>query len=307
MIGLPFGRPGAQYASGAFPGATAASDSASRYGSPEHARLWARLSALEVEARWPADLGVLVRSPEWLCATTVLDLCADDGAFGRRAAERFPLKSIVGLEPDADVHAVGAQTPSPPNYLYLNGDFDPGLEGFFDVVVARAESMFTPDRRSLARWASEHCGAALITYGSAEALSVRPDRPGFSDVLLPAEWSNPAPGHAARRDREIAGIAGVFTAAGFTLTGSTTEVTEMSGVRGRLLAHHLLRTLGEFNDATATIGDDLLDDLFEWSLRDDACMTLGATWHRLSNTRTPWLAVSTRPVSAARTARDSGR
>jgi trans-aconitate methyltransferase len=271
----------------ASPGAMVSRDTAHVQRSPDDARLYARVQTLQAEAQWRADLGVLVRSPEWLAATTVLDLGAGNGAFGRRLAVRFPAKSIVALEPDAELHAIGAQAAAPPNYAFLHGGFDPGLEGFFDVLLARGVLMYMPERRSLARWAGEHCAAALIMNNAPEASSLRPMPTYHAELLSRTDWSHPADRSALEREREVVDTPQVFAAAGFTLTGSTTAITELSGARGRLLAHHFLRASAEAIDAAAmTI--DLLDELFEWSHNEDAHLTMGATWYRFRNARGPW-------------------
>ncbi len=286
MIGSAYGHPGAQYASNALPGATASRDAAPIERSPDHARLYDRLVTMQAEAQWRADLGVLLRSPEWLAATTVLDLGAGNGAFGRRLAARFPTKSIVALEPDAALHAIGAQAAAPPNYAYLNGGFEPSLEGFFDVLLARGVLMYMPERRSLAKWAGEHCAAALIMNNAPAASSVRPKLRHRTKLVSQTDWSHPADGGAVKRDRELVDTPQVFASAGFTLAGSTTAVTELSGSRGRPLAHHYLRASVEVVDSSA-ITIELLDELFEWSENDDACLRLGATWYRFRNWRGP--------------------
>lgn len=285
MIGSAHGPPGAQFASNAVRG-VAPSDTVSQRRSRDHARLYDRLLTMQAEAQLPADLDVLAGSPEWLAATTVLDLGAGNGVFGRRLAAQFPLKRIVGLEPDAQLHAIGALMPSPPNYLYLLGGFE-GLEGFFDVLLARGVLMYLPERRSLARWASEHCAAALIMNNAPETYDVTPKLPRWDDVLSRTDWSHSADNRAVRRDRELVDTPGVFAGAGFTLTGSTTAVTKLWGMHGRALAHHFLRAVAEMVDAAA-VTDELLHDLFQWSLRDDACATIGGTWYRFANTRGPW-------------------
>lgn len=254
---------------------------------PAHARLFDRMITLQAEAQWGTDLGVLVRSPEWLTATTVLDLGAGSGAFGRRLAARFPMKSIVALEPDEELYAIGARTAGPPNYVYLNTGFEPGLEGFFDVMIARRVLMYMPERRSLARWAAGHCAAVLIMNNSSEASRATPDAPLHTAFTERLDWSHPADFAAEAREAELSDTPQVFAAAGFTLTGSTTTVTKMTGGRGRILAHHLLRSFVEIIDAAA-ITTDLLDELFEWSLCDDACLRLGATWYRFCNKRGSW-------------------
>jgi trans-aconitate methyltransferase len=306
MIGLAYGHPGTQYASNALcgamvsrdaapvqrspdhalPGAMVSRDAASVQRSPDDARLYDRVLTLQAEAQWRADLGVLVRSPEWLAATTVLDLGAGNGAFGRRLAGRFPTKSIVALEPDAELHAIGARAAAPPNYAFLHGGFDPGLEGFFDVLLARGVLVYMPERRSLARWASEHCAAALIMNNAPEATSLRPTPTYHAELLSRTDWSHPADRSAL--EREVVDTPRVFAAAGFTLAGANTAVTELSGARGRLLAHHFLRASAEAIDAAA-LTTDFLDELFEWSHDEDAHLTMGATWYRFRNSRGPWL------------------
>lgn len=278
--------PVARYAGRAAAASTAASgDLAPR--SAEHARLFDRLITMQTEAQWHTDVGVLVRSPEWLTATTVLDLGAGNGAFGRRLAERFPMKSIVGLEPDEELYAIGARMVGPPNYVYLNAGFEPGLEGYFDVLLARRVLMYMPDRRPLATWAAEHCAAALIMNNASEASGVTPEAPLHYAFTHRPDWTHPADYAAEEREPELVDTPQLFAAAGFTLTGSTTEVTKIAGSRGRLLGHHLLRSFAEIVDAGA-ISPDLLDELFGWSLRDDAYLRLGATWYRFCNTRVSW-------------------
>ncbi|HEX8156325.1 MAG TPA: class I SAM-dependent methyltransferase [Solirubrobacteraceae bacterium] len=288
MIGSAHGHPGAQFATNVLPEATAPHETASRR-PPAHARLYDRGIALQSEAQWPADLDVLLRSPEWLAATTVLDLGAGNGAFGRLLAARFPMKSIVALEPDEDLYAMGAQTPGPPNYMYLHGGFDPGLEGWFDVLLARSVLMYMPqhERVSLTRWASEHCWAALIQNNAQAASVVRPQTQLSSEVFTRTDWSHAADGAAIRRDRELVDTPELFGAAGFTFAGSTTAIATLSGARGRALAHHFLRAFAEIIDAAA-VTKDMLDELFEWSLREDAYMTIGGTWYRFCNTRGSW-------------------
>lgn len=295
MIGSSYGHPGARFASNPLPGAAVAHDTPVGR-SQDSARLYDRVLTLQTEAQWRADLDVLVRSPEWLGATTVLDLGAGNGAFGRRLATRFPTKSIVALEPDAALHALGSRAPSPPNYVYLHGGFEPGLEGFFDVLLARGVLMYMPDRRSLATWASEHCAAALIMNNAPDASSVSPALAHHAE-LAPNSWGHPDDQRAAARDRDLVDSPRVFADAGFVLAGSTTAITELWGYRGRVLAHHFLRAAGELVDPAA-ITVDVLDDLFEWSNQDDACLTLGATWYRFRNARTAWLSRPDDPAGA---------
>jgi hypothetical protein len=178
------------------------------------------------------------------------------------------------------------QTPSPPNYLYLHGGFEPGLEGYFDVLMARGVLMYMSkrERQSLARWASEHCAAVLIMNNAQAAMGVTPQPRLSAEVFTHTDWSRGTDGTAIRRDRELVDTPQLFDAAGFTLTGSTTAITELSGTHGRLLAHHLLRAFAELIDEVA-VTTDLLDELFEWSQGADASMTLGATWYRFCNTR----------------------
>lgn len=268
-------------------------DAVPRQRSPDHARLYDLVLTLQAEADWRACLDVLVRSPEWLSATTVLDLGAGNGAWGRRVAARFPMKSIVALEPDGDLHAIGAQTPSPPNFLYLNGGLESGLEGFFDVLLARGVLLHQPDRAGFARWASEHCAAALIMNHAcptvAESLWLRPKLPRVTELLSRAEGRHLADG-AAQPDRDLADTPALFADAGLTLAGSTSAITELTGMRDRPLAHHLMRALAEFYDAEA-VTDDLLEELFDWSHREDARLTMAATWYRFRNTRRPWPAL----------------
>lgn len=253
--------------------------------SPESARLYDRVLTLQAEAQWPADLDVLLRSPEWLVATTVLDLGAGNGAFGRRLATRFPMKSIVGLEPDTAVYELGARAASPPNYAYLHGGFDASLDGYFDVLLARSVLMYMPDRASLAAWAGEHCAAALIMNNAPDTWTARPAVPLHAALVSETRWSTPADKLARARDRELVDTPRIFADAGFALAGSKLAVTELADPRGRLLAHHLLRASAELVDVGA-ITPDLLDEVFEWSHRDDACLTLRAMWYRLRNTRT---------------------
>jgi trans-aconitate methyltransferase len=286
VIGSPLAHPGAGFASNPLPGAAVSHDAATGR-SQDSARLYDRVITLQAEAQWRADLDVLVRSPEWLTATTVLDLGAGTGSFGRRLATRFPTKSIVALEPDAALHELGSRTPAPPNYAYLHGGFEPSLEGFFDVLLARGVLMYLPDRRSLATWASNHCAAALIMNNAPDATSVRPALAHSEELLLRKSWTHSADQRAVARDRDLVDSPRVFADAGFVLAGSKTAITELSGYRGRALAHHFLRAAAESVDPAAITGE-LLDDLFEWSNRDDACLTMGATWYRFRNTRTAW-------------------
>ncbi len=288
MIGSAFGYPGVRYASNPLPGPTVSRDADPTGRSPDDARIYDRMITLKAEAQWGADLNVLVRSPEWLAATTVLDLGAGTGAFGRRVAAHFPTKSIVALEPDAALHALGARTPAPPNYAFLHGGFDPGLEGFFDVLLARTVLHYMPDPRALATWAGQHCGAALVMDNDQRRSSMKPALPSYLELLSRASWSNPVDAQAVARDRERVDSPRVFADAGFTLTGSHTAVTELAGARGRLLAHHLLRAAAELVDPAA-LTMDMLDEVFEWSNDEDAWLTLGATWYRFRNTPTSWL------------------
>jgi SAM-dependent methyltransferase len=293
VIGSAFGHPGVRYASTPLPGPALLRDADQTARSADDARIYDRMITLKTEAQWRTDLNVLVRSPEWLAATTVLDLGAGTGAFGRRLAAHFPTKSIVALEPDAALHALGSRAPAPPNYAYLHGGFDPGLEGFFDVLLARTVLNYMPDRRSLATWASEHCSAALVMNNDQHGSSMSPALPSYLELLSRASWSNPVDAQAVARDRdrELVDAPRVFADAGFTLTGSHTAVTELVGARGRLLAHHLLRAAAELVDPAA-LTMDMLDELFEWSNDDDAWLTLGATWYCFRNTPTSWLTLA---------------
>jgi trans-aconitate methyltransferase len=291
VTGSVDGHPGVLHTGDARPGAASSPAAVSSARSADDARLRDRLLTLLAEAQWRADLDVLLRSPEWQAATTVLDLGAGNGEFGRRLAARFPLKSIVGLEPDAELHALGAKTASPPNYALVRGRFDQGLAGYFDVLLGRGVLEHLTERRELARWAGKHCRAALIMNNAPEATALQPALPAHAEVFARTDWGHPADREAAQRNRELVDAPRLFADAGFALAGSTLAITKLSEARGRILAHHLLRAMLEMVDAPA-VRLDALDELFEWSHQDDACLTLGATWFRFRNTRaaTPSLA-----------------
>jgi hypothetical protein len=172
------------------------------------------------------------------------------------------------------------------------------MEGYFDVLLARTVLNYMPDRRSLATWAGQHCAAALVMNNDRNASAMRPALPFYAELLSRTSWSHPADGHAIARDRdrELVDAPRVFADAGFTLTGTHTVVSELTGPRGRLLAHHLLRATADLvDDAALTM--DMLDELFEWSVDDDACLTLGATWYRFRNARRSWLTLASSPPS----------
>lgn len=246
------------------------------------AETYCRQLSWQTEVLWRHELPVIASAPAFVAARTVLDLGAGNGAFGRRLAQAFPGKRFVGIEPNTAVHAVGARTPSPPNYRYVNSRYET-VDGVHDVVFARLVVMYLPDRDAFYAWARRHARAAIVVNSEDAATSSAPAMP-LVDAALREGFRARADELATTLvgDRDLQGMQHEWAAAGFLPAGSASIVADLRDPDDLRLLHHVGRNVVAAANPDA-VTRELVDELYRWSTDPAARATIGMTYHCVLN------------------------
>jgi hypothetical protein len=243
---------------------------------------YCRQLALHCELLWRYELPILASAPAFDAARTIVDLGAGCGAFGRRLAVAYPDKRFLGVEPDAAIYAVGARSAFPTNYRYEQAGYE-DVTGTYDLLFARHVVMYVPDREALYAWAREHVRAAIVANWDDSVNVLEPTLPLFFAALqhgMQSRADELATTHVG--DRELAGMAAEWAAAGLVPTGSATIAADVSDPDQRRVYHHIMRlSLTAINPEALT--RPLIDELYEWSVNPAAHATLGEKYHSILN------------------------
>lgn len=104
----------------------------------------------QVDLLWPREVECL-ETHGLLKAKTVLDLGTGNGYFLSRLAERHPEKLFTGIESSPSLAGMAPRTS---NMRVLNGSCPfAGIDGHFDLVLARLSLYCMPNREDVLRWA----------------------------------------------------------------------------------------------------------------------------------------------------------
>jgi hypothetical protein len=221
---------------------------------------------------WRHELPVIASTPVFAAATTVVDLGAGDGSFGRTIAQAYPQKRFIGVELDPAIYAVGARSTFPPNYDYVLGSHE-SVTGTHDLLLARNMIWYVSDRPALYAWSREHARAVLLINWVRD--TVEPPLP-LRDAALQDWWDRmehrPEELEAHLPHDGASAIPAEWAAAGFLPGGSRTMVGEASDPDDHRLYHHVARLQVEGAKPEA-LTRPLLDELYEWSLDPSARVT----------------------------------
>jgi len=248
----------------------------------EQRETYCRQLSLEVDLLWPHELPVLASAPELLAAETIVDLGAGNGAFGRRLALAYPEKQFLAIEPDPAIHAIGSRSTFPLNYRYVLGGYE-SVTGTHDLLFARHVIMYVRDRAALYAWAREHVRSAIVANWDDAGMTVQPAMP-LHDAAIEAALTDRTDelDTTYAGDRDLAGMATEWAAAGFLPTGSAMIVADVSEPDARRLYHHIVRLRVKAMNPEA-LSRSLIDELHEWSLDPTARATIGQMYHSLRN------------------------
>ena len=245
------------------------------------AATYSRQLTLQTEMLWRHEHPFIASIPAFAAAETVVDFGAGNGAFGRRLAGAHPEKRFLGVEPNAEVFAVGARLASPPNYRYVLGGWD-AVAGVHDLLFARLVVMYLPDRKAFYAWARQHFRMAIVVNNDDAATVAVPPTP-IADAAIEDGFrkSGGTMGTTLVGDHDLGAMQAEWAAAGFVPAGSATFVANLSGPDLRF-AHHVSRlVLANINPDALT--RPLLDEMFYWSLDPEAVSTVGFAYHSVFN------------------------
>ncbi len=245
------------------------------------AETYSRQLTLQAEMLWRHEHPFMASIPAFAAAGTVVDFGAGNGAFGRRLAGAHPEKRFLGVEPNAEVFAVGARLASPSNYRYVHGGQD-AVEGVHDLLFARLMVMYLPDRKAFYAWARQHFRTALVVNNDDAATVSVPSTP-IADAAIEEGFRKSADtmGTTLVGDHDLGAMQAEWAAAGFLPAGSETLLVNLSGPDLRL-AHHVTRlVVANLNPEALT--RPLLDEMYYWSLDPEARSTAGFAYHCVFN------------------------
>ena len=246
------------------------------------AEAYCTMLTLQVEALWRHEQPILTSLPEFAAASTIVDLGAGNGAFGRRLAAEYPDKRFLGVEPDAAIYDVASRSVFPANYEYVHAGWE-SVAGEHDLLLARLVIMYVPDRKALYAWAREHVHAAIVVNAEDTAATMIPE-PVLATVAIRdgirTRADELASTHAG--DRDLAAMPAEWTAAGFAPSGSWTVLADLSRPADRRIYHHMTRLIVQGVNPEA-LSLALLNELYECSIDPDGRLTIGLTYHAFRN------------------------
>lgn len=243
---------------------------------------YCRMLSWQLELLWQHELPILASAPAFAAAETIVDLGAGPGHFGRRLAAAYPDKQFLGVEPDAAIYAVGARSPCPANYRFVNAGYE-SVTGTHDLLFARLVVMYLPDRDALYAWARKHVRAAIVANWDDAESSIEPALP-----LVTAAMEHGMRTRADELattlvgDRNLSDMPAEWAAAGFVPTASATLVADVSEPEGLRIYHHAERMSVAATNPEA-LSRPLLDELYDWSLDPAARVKLGLAYHAMLN------------------------
>ncbi|MFI6168955.1 class I SAM-dependent methyltransferase [Nocardia sp. NPDC051052] len=222
----------------------------------------------------------LYRPPQVSQSRTIVDLGCGNGTYASLLAEAFPRSSVTGVDPDPDLIAYGQNRPHPKNLKLINGDFT-ALETFdrIDLLISRLVTMYVKQPEGIASWAKTKAQDVVIIDAADDLYEVFPDLPLFAE----AQSKNNKRIEATGGNRDVVNrTEKIWTDAGFRLRRTHDIIVQNVPSINKYYLHHMMLLHAHVaTDSPPTL--ELMQEIFEWSLKSDSYLQYGLRARHFNN------------------------